>query len=93
MRAVAKEPDVLPPPELGELRDRKVTLLKLKKLTREMTNEGLQLDARSKQLLADVEQLLRELIDCRFENPDFDEQIMKMEVEILARFPEADSDK
>lgn len=77
------------PSQLSSFKERKVSLKRLK-LTRQ---ENKELDSRSKQLLKDVEQLVRELTDFRFEHPEFAKPVMLMEIELLDAFPEANPDR
>lgn len=92
MAVVVKSSDVSPPSELVSFRER-TKLLTGRGLTRELKDKKLQLDARSKHLLSDVEQLLRELSDFRFEHPESTELVMRLENMLLRAFPEADPDR
>ena len=92
MAVATKSSDVSPPSEMGDL-SRRVVLLGKSKLTRELKDGELVLDARSQQLLLEVEQILSKLIDIRFKHPESHEFIMKLENKIFHDFPEADPDR
>ncbi|GEM_PF-5559840 len=85
MRVILKGSGVSPPPELRELRDRKVSLVKIK-----VTYKDGRPDPRSEELLKDVANLLRELEELRFKHPELAEMVMKIENDLLDAFPEAE---
>jgi hypothetical protein len=78
-----------PLPELKIFHERRKRLVGLK-LTREGREN--ELDLRSKQLLKDVEQLVRELAAFRLEHPESADLLVKMENQLLDCFPEAHPD-
>ncbi|MDP4001603.1 MAG: hypothetical protein Q8P69_00970 [bacterium] len=85
MRVIFKGSEVSPPPGLRELRDRKVSLVRVK-----VTHKDGKPDPRSEKLLGDVADLLKELEDFRFAHPESTEMVMKIENDLLDAFPEAE---